>query len=190
MQPLEHNLRSLEAEAERAGPGEAAHVLNRAGDLCLGAGERERALAYYGRAIDASLVARRYNAAAGLCRKLLRVAPTAVRTRCTLAWLALGRGDVTETSREIDGYVAAAEQAGQEHLAGAHLRMMAETTRVPAIRSRIAEHLESLGQTAAAATIRRNNTESPAPALGADEQEQLWRTVVSSALLGPEDLPR
>jgi hypothetical protein len=188
-QELEQDLRILEAEAERAGPGAAAHVLNRAGDLCLGAGDLDRGLSYYGRAIDASLVARRYNAAAGLCRKLLRVAPTAVRTRCTLAWLALGRGDEAETTREITGYVDAAVTAGQQPLAIAHLRMMAETTRVPAIRHAVADHLERLGQTGAAQAVRRMIPADPTPpSLTADQQEQLWRSVVNAAVLSPEEL--
>jgi phosphohistidine phosphatase SixA len=188
-QELERDLRILEAEAERSGPGEAAHVLNRAGDLCLGAGDRERALSYYGRAIDASLVARRYNAAAGLCRKILRVVPTAVRTRCTLAWLALGRGDAPETTREIAAYVDASVEAGQQALAVAHLRMMAETTGVPAIRGFIADRLLALGQAGAAQAVRRTipADSSPGP-VDSEHQEQLWRSVVNAALLSPEDV--
>lgn len=189
MQPLERDLRTLESEVDRAGPGEAARALDRAGDLCLGEGQRDRALVYYGRAIDASLVARRYNAAAGLCRKLLRVVPSAVRTRCTLAWLALGRGDVAETTREIDGYVDAATEAGQQGLAAAHLRMMAETTRVPDIRAHVADRLDRLGQAGAAQAVRRTAAhDEPVKPLRSDEQVQLWRSVVRCALLGPEDL--
>jgi hypothetical protein len=189
MQPLEEDLLKLEAEADRVGPGEAAHVLNRAGDLCLGAGERDRALVFYGRAIDACLSARRYNAAAGLCRKLLRVVPSAVRTRCTLAWLALGRGDIEETRREIAGYLEAARGAGQTNLAGVHLRMMADTTRVPEIRRILADHLSDLGQDAHASSIRESLPEHALrPVLSAQEQEQLWRAVVHSAMLGPQDL--
>ncbi len=188
-QELERELRTLEAEAERAGPGAAAHVLNRAGDLCLGQGDRDRALNYYGRAIDASLVARRYNAAAGLCRKLLRIVPTAVRTRCTLAWLAVGRGDPDETRREIEGYVEAAQAAGQRALAIAHLRMMAETSGVPSIRSYVADRLEELGQTGVADAIRRTLAANDAYRTPtAEEQEKLWRSVVNAALLGPGDV--
>jgi hypothetical protein len=187
---LEDDLRKLEAEADRVSPGAAAHVLNRAGDMCLGAGERERALAFYGRAIDASLTARRYNAAAGLCRKVLRVVPSAIRTRCTLAWLALGRGDVEETTREIGGYVSAATSAGQEDLVAAHLHMMAQTTRVTEIRRTLAEHLATLGRTDDAKTIRDSLPDHALrPVLSAEEQEQLWRDVVRSAMLGPQDLP-
>lgn len=187
---LETTLRQLEAEAERAGPGAAAHDLSRAGDLCLGAGQRERALGYYGRAIDASLRARRYNAAAGLCRKLLRVAPGAVRTRCTLAWLALGRGDIEETRREVGGYVDAAAGEDQRRLAALHLHMMAETTRVPEIRRLLAGYLETLGRVETAADIRATvaGDVSP-PALSAHEQELLWRAVVDAATLNPEELP-
>jgi hypothetical protein len=185
---LERDLRRLEAEADRAGPGAASHVLNRAGDLCLGSGDRDRALGYYGRAIDASLSARRYNAAAGLCRKLLRVAPGAVRTRCTLAWLALGRGDVEETTQEVGAYVDAALHANQRALTTAHLRRMAATTGVPAIGRMVAGHLERLDRAEEAHAIAAALTEpADTPALTAEQQEQLWRQVVASALLGPDD---
>ena len=187
---LDRELQTLENEAERSGPGSAAQVLNMAGDLCLGAGEIERGLVYYGRAIDASLLARRYNAAAGLCRKVLRVVPTAIRTRCTLAWLALGRGDAQETTREIEGYVSAISGDGPRALAVAHLRMMAETSGVPAIRTAIADHLEALGQSAAAQAIRKSiPADAHAPALTAGQQEELWQSVVNAATMGPRDLP-
>ena len=187
---LEISLQRLEAESEHAGPGAAAHVLSRAGDLCLGAGQRARALAYYGRAIDACLGARRYNAAAGLCRKLLRVAPGAVRTRCTLAWLALGRGEIEETRREVGGYVEAATGEEQRRLAALHLHMMAETTRVPEIRRMLAGHLETLGRVGVADDIRATVADNAMPpALSAHEQELLWRAVVEAATLNPDELP-
>lgn len=189
MHPLEQELRTLEAEAQRAGPGEAARVYDRAGDLCLGAGSRDRALDYYGRAIDAALVARRYNAAAGLCRKLLRVAPGTVRTRCTLAWLALGRGNVGETTREIDAYTDAAARAGRTAFASAHLRMMAQITPVPALRRHIADRLERLGLSDFAAPLREGLTaDDGVPVLTAADHEQLWNNVVRCALMGPADL--
>jgi hypothetical protein len=188
MTELEERLQALEAEAARAGPGAAAHVHSRAGDLCLGQGDRERALVYYGRAIDASLHARRYNAAAGLCRKLLRVAPGTVRTRCTLAWLALGRGDVEETRREVDAYIQAAGP-GRRAIVAAHLARMGRITPAPAIRDLIAARLTALGEAGLAEALRAELApEAPAPVLSAERQEQLWRDVVAAAVLGPQDL--
>jgi hypothetical protein len=187
---LDKELQTLENEAVRSGPGAAAQVLNMAGDLCLGAGQVERGLTYYGRAIDASLLARRYNAAAGLCRKVLRVVPSAIRTRCTLAWLALGRGDAHETTREIAAYVASITGEVPRALAVAHLRMMAETTPVAAIRSAIADHLDALGQAGAAQAIRQSiPSDAPVHALSAAQQEELWGRVVGAATLGPSELP-
>lgn len=179
---------ALEKAAERASPGNAAQALNRAGDRWVGEGDVARGLQCYGRAIDAHLETARYNAAAGVCRKILRVAPDAVRTRCTLAWLALGRGEVTETQREIGEYAAAAERAGQRVLATAHLRMMAEATRVPEIRAYVADALDALGASAAAAAIRRTEPASVPPRPTSSEQADLWLAVVAAATRGPADL--
>src|SRR5690606_16963117 len=88
-QRLEQELGSLERQAAAASPGYETQFLNRAGNLCVEAGQPDRALGYYGRAIDAYLESGRYAAAEVLCGKLLRIAPDAVRVRCTLAWLAL-----------------------------------------------------------------------------------------------------
>ena len=49
-------LESLEEKASTAEFGFRWVPLNRAGDLCERAGDRPRALEYYGRAIDAMLV--------------------------------------------------------------------------------------------------------------------------------------
>ena len=58
--------------------------MNRAGDLCLRAGDRVRALRYYGRAIDALLGDGQPEAARGVANKIIRVHPDAIRTLCTL----------------------------------------------------------------------------------------------------------
>src|SRR2546421_12372724 len=87
---LERQLKALEAQADEAMPGFGAQFLNRAGDLCLEARLNRRALVYYGKAIDSYLHGGRYDPAAAVCRKLLRVSPHSVRAHCTLAWLALG----------------------------------------------------------------------------------------------------
>jgi hypothetical protein len=139
---IDEQLVALEAEAERVGPGTAAQLLNRAGDLCLSAGQRDRAIRYYGRGIDANLYARRYDAAVGLCHKLLNVAPSAVRTRCTLAWLAIGRGEVGEIVREVNAYVSAAAESDERPRAARHLRMMADSTDDTRVRELVAAHLE------------------------------------------------
>lgn len=166
-------------------PGDRAQAYNRAGDRCLGDGDRENALRNYGRAIDLHLETGRYNAAAGLCRKILRVAPGTVRTRCTLAWLALGRGEFDECLREIGAYVDAGVPAGQKDLVIAHLRIMAGIARAPDIRDFVADALDRLNAREAAAAIRRSLPDTPPARPTAAEQESLWRSVVEAATRGP-----
>ena len=187
---LERDLASLEAEAARAVPGYEAQFLNRAGDLCLGAGQRRRALGYYGRAIDHCLVAGRYDAAAGICRKLLRISPRAVRTRATLAWLALGKGLHGDARREIDEYVKAAARAGEERRAARQLSMMAQATLDPDLRRLLAEHLVRLGEQAEAEHIIRDlaSGRDARTMPSAEQQDKLWAQVLRAALMGPAEL--
>ena len=181
---IEEQLDSLDQQAARAEPGTAAHLLNRAGDLCLGAGDKPRALAYYGQAIDANLRGRRFEAAVGMCHKLLRVAPTAVRTRCTLSWLALGRGDLGEIVEEVGEYVNAAVATGEQDRAAHHLVRMAAASHDGRIHELLAAHLERLGRPAAAADVRRAVRVPGAPTrpLGEAAKTELWDTVVDGAL--------
>jgi tetratricopeptide (TPR) repeat protein len=183
---LEKQLRSLEQQAEVALPGFDAQFYNRAGDLCVEAQNRSRALTYYGRAIDAYLRAGRYNAAGAVCRKLLRVSPGSVRARATLAWLSIGKGLLSDAQWEVDEYIEAASAAGRMELARKHLRMMADSTYNMDLRALLASHLRSLGDAEAAERIMEEN-----PAAGAaqrEEAEALWSRVLRAALMGPEDL--
>src|SRR5690606_27875713 len=86
---LTQRLERLEAEAEHALPGYVGSTYNRAGDIALRAGDSERAVSYYGRAIDAFLEDVQPEAARGVANKIIRVRPAAVRTLCTLTWLDL-----------------------------------------------------------------------------------------------------
>ena len=74
-QRLERELASLEEQTRTASSGYETQFLNRAGNLCVEAGMPQRALAYFGRAIDAYLESGRFSAAEVLCRKVLRIAP-------------------------------------------------------------------------------------------------------------------
>ena len=74
---LHRELAALEEQARTASPGYETQFLNRAGNLCVESGQPERALAYYGRAIDAYLESGRFSAAEVLCRKVLQIAPNA-----------------------------------------------------------------------------------------------------------------
>jgi tetratricopeptide (TPR) repeat protein len=126
-------------------PDQKARILNLAGDLCFDAGERERALGYYGRAIDTHITHHEYSAAVGICQKIVRLTPEVVRARCTLAWLAIARGLIQEAQTRISDYKNAAEGAGQSRLARAHLLMMAEVIEDRDLLVTIAESLIELG---------------------------------------------
>lgn len=139
-------LRSMEARVKQTEyPDQRARILNLAGDLCFDAAERERALDYYGRAIDLHVTHHEYSAAVAICQKIVRLTPEVVRARCTLAWMAIARGMIQEAQRRIAEYRDAAENAGQERLARAHLLMMAEVIEDQTLLVTIAESLAGLG---------------------------------------------
>ena len=77
---LLERLEKLESEAESANPGYVGTSYNRAGDLALRVGDPARAVANYGRAIDAFLEDGQREAARGVANKIIRVRPSAVRT--------------------------------------------------------------------------------------------------------------
>ena len=182
---LEKRLQSLEQQAEIALPGFDAQFFNRAGDLCVEAGENSRALSYYGRAIDAYLRAGRYNAAGAVCRKLLRISPGSVRARCTLAWLSIGKGLLGDAQREVDEYVEAALAADEADLARKQIRMMAEATYNHDLRVLLADHLHKLDDSATAERIMAEDVD---PDEQSEEAEALWSRVLRAALMGPDDL--
>ncbi len=182
---LDKRLKSLEQQAEIALPGFDAQFFNRAGDLCVEAQERSRALGYYGRAIDAYLRAGRYNAAGAVCRKLLRISPSAVRARCTLAWLSIGKGLLSDAQWEVDEYVQAAVDAGQADLALTQIWLMAEATYNPQLRALLADHLHKLGDSDAARRVMDSEALGDEPK---EEAEALWSRVLRAALMAPEDM--
>ncbi|HEX6560191.1 MAG TPA: hypothetical protein VF021_12030 [Longimicrobiales bacterium] len=146
MASLSAMLRSMEARARQTEyPDQRARILNLAGDLCFDAGERERALDYYGRAIDLHIAHHEYSAAVAICQKIVRLTPEVVRARCTLAWMAIARGMIQEAQTRINDYKLAAETAGQARLARAHLLMMAEVIDDRDLLVTIAESLIELG---------------------------------------------
>lgn len=182
---IEQRLAALEEQAEGALPGFDAQFFNRAGDLCVEAKDRDRALSYYGRAIDAYLRAGRYNASGAVCRKLLRISPGSVRARCTLAWLSIGKGLLSDAQWEVDEYVEAAIDAGQADLARTQIALMAEATHDPELRALLASHLRRLGDPETAESV----LDRERPERGqTEEAEALWSRVLRAALMGPEDL--
>lgn len=150
---LERELERLEREGEQSQPINQALAYRRAGDLCAGAGEVKRALAYYGRAIDVYLDVEYYDSAAAVCQRLIELNPDVVRARCTRAFLALGKnlpylpfgGALADARREIGDYVRAAQKAGVEDLAARRLAIMAVATDLTEVREMIGEYLIELG---------------------------------------------
>jgi|CeladaMinimDraft_18_1061708.scaffolds.fasta_scaffold00039_13 tetratricopeptide (TPR) repeat protein len=187
---LAEELEELERQAREASPGYDAQLYNRAADLCLNAGDRATALKYLGRAIDAYLDTGRFNAAAVLCHKVLRISPEAVRARSTLTWLALGQGDVEGAERALADYVTAAQRAGQEVLAMKLLRMMAEATPSQRLREALAFWLMDLGDHDGADQVlgevyaERNGLRPPRP----EDQGRRWMTVLRATTMGPTEL--
>jgi len=189
-QRLEQELQALEQQARNASSGYETQFLNRAGNLCVEAGQPRRALGYYGRAIDAYLESGRFSAAEVLCQKLLRISPDAVRARCTLAWLAIGKGYHGGMEKELTDYVAAARRAGKEDLAAKQLRMMAEASLAADLRALIGEHLLDLGALADAEHVFRGVNQERAgqrPPPSPDEGK-LWTKLLRAALMGPDEL--
>lgn len=187
---LDQELEALDQQAAAASPGYETQFLIRAGNLCVEAGQPKRALGYYGRAIDAYLESGRFSAAEVLCQKLLTIAPDAVRTRCTLAWLAIGKGYRSSVELELSAYVDAARRAGMEALAVQQLCMMSEAAPSAELREVIGEHLLDLGEIQQADRVfarlfGERNGLRPMPS--ADEGS-LWSKLLRAALMGPDEL--
>jgi tetratricopeptide (TPR) repeat protein len=160
-------------------PTERARILNLAGDLCFDAGQRERALTYYDQAIDIYLALGMYASVAAVCQKLVRLSPAVVRARCTLAWMAIARGQAREARERIADYANAAAPQRDHSLARGHLRMMAEVADSPGVLEAVAEGLMMLGdlrgsQRAAAAAAGSELASRKLP----EEPERRWELVI------------
>jgi tetratricopeptide (TPR) repeat protein len=160
-------------------PTERARILNLAGDLCFDAGQRERALVYYDQAIDIYLALGMYASVAAVCQKLVRLSPSVVRARCTLAWMAIARGQAREARERIAEYASAALPQEDHRLARGHLRMMTEVVDTAEVLEAVGDALRILGDA-------RGAERAYAAAMGADmdsrklpdEPERRWEVVI------------
>lgn len=150
---LEKELASLEADVERAVSGYRGTPLNRAGDLCFKAAQKDRALGYYGRAIDAFLEDGQLESARGVGLKIIRLHPGAVRTLCTLTWLDMAAGHAADALEHLRSYVESVLRGGNQNLARQQIRKMAAVTSDPEIRRAAAEALRGIGDREAAAEV-------------------------------------
>ena len=150
----EELLADLEAKAQAAGSGFRWVPLNRAGDLCDRAGDRDRALKYYGRAIDVMLEDGQPEPARGLATKIVRIHPTAVRTLCTLTWLDLASHHMASVVVHLTEYVKSAQGSGVQDLAGEQIYMMAQVAADQDFRCAAVDALDALGHKDEAAEVR------------------------------------
>ena len=151
---LERKLEALEAEIEEADAGFKGIPLNRAGDLCMRAGDKERALGYLGRAIDAYLEDEQPEAARAVAQKLIRLHPRAIRTLCTITWLDLAAGHLGDALLHLGEYVEAARRGERREICRDQILEMARVVDDPQFRSTAAKGLEDLDFPEDAAAVR------------------------------------
>jgi tetratricopeptide (TPR) repeat protein len=177
---LESILPRMERRADNSlFPTERARILNLAGDLCFDAGQRERALVYYDQAIDIYLALGMYASVAAVCQKLVRLSPRIVRARCTLAWMAIARGQDGEARERIAEYASAAKPQTDQRLARGHLRMMAEVSESPDVLEAVAEALLALGDDRGAErAFAAAHGAAVAPRKLPEEPERRWEVVL------------
>jgi len=150
----EEEVAALEAEARRAVRAFQGTPLNRAGDLCLRAGDRARALTYYGRAIDALLEDGQREAARGVANKIIRVHPGAIKTLCTLTWLDLAARHTATALLHLRDYVEAAKRGGQEHITADQIHSMARVAPQGEFLAAAADALDGLSFAGSADQVR------------------------------------
>jgi hypothetical protein len=186
---LRVRLDELEQQAQGAhGPGGAAIYYNRAGDLLVEAGRVSNALEYYGEAIDTHVKADRFEPAAGLCRKVIRLVPAVVRTRCTLTWLALGDGFDTDAQTHMAHYVRAATDAGRDDVVLTQIRRMSTVAGTDSLRLYLAELLLMMGDATGAdhlfgAVYRERNLLDPRRNIQSDERRYTARRAALQGVL-------
>ncbi len=148
-------LEDLEAAVKTAAPGYQGTPLNRAGDVCLKAGDHARALEYYGRAIDTFLEDGQPEAARGVANKIIRIHPEAVRTLCTLTWLDLAAGHTATALIHLGEYKEAALRAHRERLSADQILEMARLSAQREFIDAAADALDQLGFSRDAARARK-----------------------------------
>jgi hypothetical protein len=183
---LTQRLQRLEHEAENAAPGYVGTSYNRAGDLALREGDSDRAMAYYGRSIDAFLEDEQPEAARGVANKIIRLRPHAVRTLCTLMWLDLAAKHTATALLHLRDYVASAKNAKQGALAASQIYDMARIVPDPEVLSAIADALDGLDYSERAAEVRLWENEQGSPDVIPDA-EALAAACLKAAARSNED---
>lgn len=151
---VEARLAELEEQAEKARPGYVGSALNRAGDLALKTDQPDRAVGFYGRAIDAFLDDAQRELARGVANKIIRVRPSAIRTLCTITWLDLAAQHQASALMHLRDYVTAAEEAGQQARAATQIHMMAASSPDSEFIDAVADALDALDYPRRAKEVR------------------------------------
>ncbi len=156
-------IEALERESQRAPRAFQGTALNKAGDVCLRAGERDLALTYYGRAIDALLEDGQREAARGVANKIIRVHPEAIRTLCTLTWLDLAARHMATALLHLRDYVKAARKGRQEFITAEQIYLMAHVAPQEEFLAAAADALDTLGFADRASKVREWATSGGSP---------------------------
>ncbi len=178
---LEKALKDLETQAKQASPGTRWVLFNRAGDASLRAGDRLRALRYFGRAIDTLLEDDQPEPARAVAKKVIRLHPEAIRTLCTLTWLDLASQKTDLALESLGEYVKVAQEGQKEKMACGHIREMARLVSDEQFRDGAAMALEELGCPVDADVVKgwRESGGSPdAP----ENAEELYRLCMKAAI--------
>jgi len=171
----ERRLKEMAAEAEKASAGARWAIFNRLGDAYLKAGDRLRALRYFGKAIDALLEDDQPEPARAVAKKVIRLHPEAIRTLCTLTWLDLASGKSAAAVKSLREYVKVAREGLREKLAGGQILEMARVVRDPIFLEEAASALDKLGCTADGAQVREWIADGGCPDAPTDQTELYHR---------------
>ncbi|HUG38854.1 MAG TPA: hypothetical protein VMM12_00125 [Longimicrobiales bacterium] len=154
--------------------------LVRAGDIAREAGQRQEALGLWGRAIDAYLQRGLHHQAETVCRRVIGMEPNVIRTRFTLAAIAVGRRRVREGRERVADYLAAAARAEATAMAVPSLLELASATADPAMRRILADALRQAGREDLGDRVDRGTA--------AVARRTSWRRAVGAALKRPGDV--
>lgn len=166
---LDDSLAKLERAAEDAPAGYRGTPLNKAGDFALRGGDKQRAVVYYGRAIDAFLKDEQREAARGVANKLIRVHPEAVRTIRTLLWLDLGARHMATALMHLRDYIDGAIRVEMQSLAGDQLFAMARVAPQSEFLEAVADGLDALDRADQAREVRGWTASGGSPDVIADD---------------------
>jgi len=167
---LTQRLERFEEEAQNAAPGYVGSSYNRAGDVALKEGDQERAMSFYGRAIDAFLADEQPEAARGVANKIIRIRPHAVRTLCTLTWLDLAAGHSATALLHLRDYVEAAKEAKRHSHAAGQIFEMARIVPDREVLGAIADALDGLDFSPKATQVRQWESEGGSPDVVEDRE--------------------